>query len=149
VQRAFRILGLFELSKLGLSKESDLYLDNYYNKYEAGKGEKMRQLPLTYIIKTGTRVIFFKEHIEELKDLKKTELFKRVYQVYKFNTTSSDYIYLQNHMDAREDKELGSGAKAIDFSTYQPRVSLTASNFLAALEGRDFEINLDGEIIWR
>jgi hypothetical protein len=150
VHRAFRILGLFELAKLGLSKESDLYLDNYYNKFETGKGEKIRQLPLTYIIKNGLRVIFYKEHIEELKDLNRLELLKRIYRVYKFNSPapSTVYLYCQNHIEARDNEALGNGEKDLDFAKYQARVFLNASKMTAALEGKDFAISLDGEILW-
>jgi CRISPR-associated endonuclease Csn1 len=148
VHRAFRILGLFELAKLGLSKESDLYLDNYYNKFETGKGEKMRQLALTYIIKNGLRVIFYKEHIEELKDLNRLELLKRIYRVYKFNSAPSDYVYCQNHLEARNNDALGKGDNELDFEKYQSRVFLTASKLTAAFEGKDFEIFPDGDLRW-
>jgi CRISPR-associated endonuclease Csn1 len=148
VHRAFRILGLFELAKLGLSKESDLYLDNYYNKFETGKGEKIRQLPLTYIIKNGLRVIFYKEHIEELKDLNRLELLKRIYRVYKFNSAPSDYVYCQNHLEARNNDALGKGDNELNFEKYQSRVFLTASKLTAAFEGKDFEILPDGDLRW-
>jgi CRISPR-associated endonuclease Csn1 len=147
-QRAFRIVGLFELSKLGLNKDSDLYLDSFYNNYEVGKGNKKIILPLISIIKVGTKLIFVKDHIEELKELSKDDLLKRIFNVYKFNMPSSSYVYCQNHVEARDNDILGNGDTEIKFENYQPRVFLSASKFSAAIEGKEFSIKPDGEVIW-
>lgn len=149
-QKAFRIVGLFELAKLGITKESDLYQDNFYNNLETGKGAKKKIMPLTFLIKAGTKVIFYKKHIEELKELPKRDLLKRVFRVYKFNNPapSTVYVYCQNHIEARDNEELGNGDKNLDFDNYQSRVFLNASKFTAAFEGKDFEVMPDGEIKW-
>lgn len=147
-ERAFRIIGLFELAKLGIKSERELFQDNYYKKIEIGRGNNKKEIPLAQILKVGSKVIFYKEHIEELKDLNKKELLQRIYRIYKFNepAPSTVYIYCQNHIEARSNDELGNGEKDLDFNRLQPRVFLGASKFNAALESRDFEITPDGEI---
>lgn len=150
-ERAFRIIGLFELSKLGIRKEQELFQDNYYNKIEAGRGNKKKEIPLVQILKVGTKVIFYKEHIEELKDLPNKELLKRVFRIYKFNepAPSTVYLYFQNHIEARKNDELGNGDKDLNLDAYQSRIFLASSKFTAAVEEKHFEINLDGTINWK
>ena len=57
------------LFKTGFEKESAFYQDKYYNNFEAGKGAKKKHLPLMFILKVGTKIIFYEEHIDELKYL--------------------------------------------------------------------------------
>lgn len=149
--RAFRIVGLFELAKLGIKSESDLFRDNYYNRFESGKGNKKKELPLLKILKVGNKVIFYNEHIEELKELSNKVLLQRVFRVYKFNepAPSTVYLYCQNHLEAKNNEELGNGEKDLKLESYQSRVFLGASKFNAAIEGNHFELNLDGEIKWK
>ena len=151
IERAFRIVGLFELSKLGLKNESDLFKDNYYKSIESGKGKNKTKLHLHSILKVGSKVIFYKESIDELKEISKDLLLKRVFRIYKFNepAPSTVYVYLQNHIEARSNDELGSGEKDLNLEAYQSRVFLGASKFKAAIESIDFEIKPDGMIEWK
>lgn len=151
IERAFRIVGLFELSKLGLTNEMSIFQDNYYKKIETGKGKNKMELPLFKILKVGTKVIFYKEHIEELKDLGLKEVLQRTFRIYKFNepAPSTVYVYLQNQIEARKNEDLGNGDNDLNLNIYQPRIFLVSSKFKAAIEGKHFEINLDGEIKWK
>ncbi|MFZ4798586.1 MAG: type II CRISPR RNA-guided endonuclease Cas9 [Bacteroidia bacterium] len=151
IERAFRIVGLFELAKLGLKNESDLFNDNYYKSMEGGKGKNKINLPLHTILKVGTKVIFYKETIDELKEISKDLLLKRVFRIYKFNepAPATVYVYLQNHIEARTNDDLGGGEKDLSLDIYQSRIFLGASKFKTAIEGKDFEIKPDGEIEWK
>lgn len=151
IERAFRIVGLFELSKLGLKNERDLFNDNYYKSIESGKGKNKLNLPLHTILKVGTKVIFYKESLDELKEVSKDLLLKRVFRIYKFNepAPSTVYVYLQNHIEARSNDDLGGGEKDLNLEGYQSRVFLGASKFKAAIENKHFEIKPDGEIEWK
>lgn len=148
VERAFRIIGLFELSKLGLKNEQELFQDNYYNKIEIGRGNNKKQTPLSQILKVGIKVIFFREHFEELKDLPKKELLQRVFRIYKFNETGAPLIFLQNQIEASPNDKLGDGDTSFNNERYQARLKLVANNFTCAVENKHFEIKLDGEINW-
>ncbi|MCF8428197.1 MAG: hypothetical protein K9H61_14410 [Bacteroidia bacterium] len=149
-ERAFRIVGLYELAGLGIKKEVELYENNYYKSIEAGKGKNKFNLPLTAILKAGAKVIFYNESINELKEISKDELLKRFFRIYKFNepAPSTAYVYFQNHIEARNNDELGGGVKDINLEIYQPRVFLGASKFKAAIEGIHFAINVDGSVNW-
>ena len=149
-ERAFRIVGLYELATLRINKEAELYSDKYYNNIEAGRGKNKKLLSLTNILKVGTRVIFYKENMEELKYLDQKSLLMRVFRIYKFNepAPSTVYVYFHNHIEARKNDDLGNGEKELALHTYQSRLFLGASKFTAAIEGKHFEIKVDGSINW-
>lgn len=149
-ERAFRIVSLFELSGLHLTNFKAIKEEKYYLTIEAGRGKNKKELPLSYIIKTGTKVILFRDNWEELKELQTTELLSRLYIVYKFNepAPSTVYVYLQHHMEARPNELLSNGDNEIIFEKYQPRIFLNASKFTCALEGLHFMIKPDGVIKW-
>lgn len=148
VVKAFRTVGLYELAQLKLGKIDDIKHENYYGSTELGKGKNKVEIRLAHIITIGTKTILYKNDKEELKELAKTDLLNRLYRVYKFNEPSTIYIYLQHHLEARKDEELGTGEKDIAFDRYQPRIFLTAAKFKCALEGKDFNVNPDGSINW-
>jgi CRISPR-associated endonuclease Csn1 len=149
VDRAFRIIGLFELSKLGIRNERELFQDNYYNKIETGRGINKKEIPLLQILKVGTKVIFYKEHIEELKELPNKELLKRVFRIYKFNEMGTPNLFLQNHLEARKNELLDDGDTSFNPASSQYRLKIKADKFNVAIENRHFEINPDGEINWK
>ncbi len=101
---------------------------------------------MTRIFYKGDRVILYKNSLDEVdKNISpKWHLFK----VLKFNNSGSDYIFLQNHIEARPDKELGNGETEFVPEKYQPRLKLTADKFNFLIEGKDFEIRPDGAIKW-
>lgn len=147
--KAFRVVSLFELSLLGLKNEDELYNENGYKSTFMGKGKKVIEAPLNHIIKIGTKCIFYSESIDELKDLSHINLLQRTFRIYKFNDIGvTKYIYLQNHIEARKNEELGNGDGEFKKDTYQSRLMLGANNFNCAIEGKHFEIKLDGEIAW-
>jgi CRISPR-associated endonuclease Csn1 len=149
IERAFRIIGLFEFSKLNYTNELSLYNDSYYNKFETGKGKNKLELPLRNILKAGTKVICYKDNIEELKDLDFKEILQRTFRIYKFNETGAPLIFLQNQIEARSNDKLGDGETIFNFNIYQPRLKLVANNFKVAIENEHFYIKIDGEINWK
>jgi len=150
IQRAFKIMGLYELSQLGLKNENDIFKEPFYNKTTIGKGKKEIELALKHILKVGVKCIFFKENKEELTTLSLIDLLKRTYRVFKFNDMGvTKYIYLQNHLEARKNDELTNGDVNFDPKNYQSRLKLNADNFTCIIEGKDFEINIDGKIVFK
>lgn len=148
IERAFRIVGLFELSKLGLKNETAIYQDNYYNKIETGKGKNKVELPLCKILKVGTKVIFYKEHIEELKDLQHKEVLQRTFRIYKFNEMGTPNLFLQNHLEGRKNEYLDDGSTSFNPSEYQYRLKIKSDKFSCTIEGKHFSITPDGQIKW-
>lgn len=150
-ERAFKIVGLFELSKLKLKNFDAIKKEPFYQTVQIGNGKNRKTISINHVLKVGSKVIFYKEHIEELKGLSKTDIFKRLYRIYKYNepAPSTVYVYFQNHLEARINDELGNGEKEVIFEKYQPRIFLSSSKFQCAIEGKHFEIKPDGEINWK
>lgn len=114
---------------------------------------------LKHIFELGQRVLFYIESKDELKDLGKEDLFKKLYKVYRLADANAQRLLFQHHMEARDDMQLSKdfprdtfGTKGKDgFSKFQldfvaPRLLLTPSNYNFLIEGIDFEFKLDGEI---
>ncbi|MCA6419553.1 MAG: hypothetical protein IM603_10680, partial [Cytophagales bacterium] len=113
--------------------------------------------------KKGTKVIFYKESIDELKDLSHSELSKRIYKVKKF---AGSRITFDFHLEAREDTELtkafltdgkkGKNGFTEDFFDFEKmnggkpwhRLLYTKDYFNFAIEGKHFEIKPDGSMKW-
>lgn len=148
-EKAFRIVGLFELAQLNLNNLSDIKNDNALNKVNLGKGKNIRELQLAEILKVGTKVIFYNQHIEELKDLPYQQLLKRVFRVYKFNEMGTPNLFLQNHLEARKNELMDDGDTNFNSSKYQYRLKIKADKFTCAIEDKHFKIKPDGQINWK
>jgi CRISPR-associated endonuclease Csn1 len=150
VKKTHRIINLFEAKELGIKDSNELFELPDFRLLNKGNGKNNKDFELKSIIKVGMRVLVWKELSEELRDLNKKELLKRLYKVFKFNEIGpTGYIYLQFHKEARTDKELGEGDKIFEPDTEQPRLRFSADNFNCLVEGKDFDITVDGEIIFK
>lgn len=147
VRRAFRLISFFQLAKLRFKTENQFFDNESYKTLEERRGEHTTVLPLSCIIKVGTKVFFYDNNINDLQVLSKKDLYKRLFRVYKFNGPP-DYLFCQHHSEASKNEALGKGDSDLDLTRYQGRVFLTAAKFKAAIEGRDFEVKPDGEIVW-
>ena len=81
---------------------------------------------LTAIVRSGYRVLKWNDSPDELYELSKEELLKRLYVVIKFNATGSNLIYLQHHLIANSNN----------------LEKITSNKFHCLIEHRDFEIEL-------
>jgi len=147
-ERAFKIIGLFELAQSGLKSISTLYNEPYYNTIEVGRGKTKTAIHLKHILQPGTKVIFYKDNKEELIELPEQDLLRRVFRLYKFNEPAPGtiYCYLQNHLEARSNDQLGNGEKDLALEKFQPRIFLGSSKFTCIIEGKNFEVKPDGQI---
>ncbi|WP_339814635.1 hypothetical protein, partial [Zunongwangia profunda] len=114
--------------------------------------KKKTKLPLYAVLKSGQKAIFYKENLEELKDLSEKELSDRMYKMYQFEGDSNK-IKFKHHLisgaNTEINKSLPKGYKeASPFGSFekQPLMRLTAGNWNFAIEGKDFEMDLDGTI---
>jgi len=120
-----------------------------------------KESSLLYIFETGKKVLFY-ELLEELKDLDKKELSKRLYYVKTLFDAKTQRIIFQHHLEARSNDDLLKdfpreqfGTKGKDgFSKFTtdfvaPRLLLSPGNFNFIIEGKDFEMKLDGTIIFK
>ena len=135
IQRAFRLVNYFDIAQLQPQSVSELVSEPEFAMYE-----KNARMPLTAIIKKGTRVLIYKNIPEEVRDLDREELSKRLYVVYKFNAMGTPNIYLRHHLEAR---------KETDCDEKNSFLSLKASNFKALIEHYNFEIDPLGNISFK
>jgi len=148
--KTHRIVNLFEAKQLGIETANELFESHGFKSLTKGREANKKIFELRHIIKVGMHVLMWKESEDELRDLGKKDLLKRLYRVYKFNEISSaGLIYLQYHKEARRDKELGEGDNVFNPGCEQARLRFTANNFNGLIEGKDFKITLDGEIVLR
>lgn len=149
LERKARIISLFDLAnEYNVSNTNEIWNDRALNQTEDG-------ISLKYILKVGQMAIFYSGSREELKGLEKQDLQGRVFRIYKFNEVGTPYIYLQNHIEARSEEELGKlerkkdGYTEFDKDNYQYRLKLKANKLNCIFHGKDFEIKPDGEIIFK
>lgn len=154
IERGFTLLNLFNTSKLNkLSDTNNIEVEKEieYNK----KGDKLQ---LYSILKTGQRVLFFKDNNpEELGELDNTDLIKRLYSIIKFEKDGR--IVFGYHLDSRSDNELKqleveygksiyNGFSIINYENPWPKLKLSLGNLNFLIEGKDFKIQIDGSIKW-
>lgn len=155
IERDYVILNLYNTSKL--LKHSgpnvlEVEKEMVYNK----KGDK---LPLLAILKSGQRVMFYKDdNPEELRELDRSDLMKRLYSIIKFEKDGR--IVFGYHLEARSNnqlkqlesefgKSISNGFTTINFEKPWPRVRLSVGNLDMLIEGLHFEILPDGVINWK
>lgn len=189
--RELEIINLFETAKLKSSGLIDakgkieLYRKDKNNQTIINQNEN-KEIPYC-ILKSGMKVIFYDEKIEELKrqeNEKDSEYKNRLgYRIYKVVKFTGGRLTFQHHLEARNDKELekaypenivfkvdekgkeitygGRGTSgftekvsdSLRYNVYNkcepwPRLLYSVNWLDFAVEGKDFEMKLDGEIKW-
>lgn len=135
---------------------------------EIGKGKNKEFIPLYAIIKSGTKVLLYKENKEELLELSKSDFSKRLYVMNRIYDPNDGRIQFQHHLEARDDKKLleafpeneldlfgnkygkkgKNGFSEINFENPLPRLLLSPGKFSFIIENKDFKITPDGNIIF-
>ena len=123
-------------------------MDVAYNSIEVGRGKNKTIAPLTSILKVGMKVLFYQQHLEELKALPKQQMLQRLFRIYKFNEMGTPNLFLQNHLEARKNELLDYGDTSFNPLTYQYRLKIKSDKFSCAIEGKHFKVEPDGEIKW-
>ena len=134
-KREFRLINYFDVAQLNINNTDQLSAEPEFAFYKDN-----RSMHLKAIIKKGTRVLLYKNIPNEVYDLDREELSKRLYIVYKFNVSGTPNIYLRHHLEARTETEC---------DTKDHYLSLKASNFTAIIENYDFEVDSLGNIIFK
>lgn len=118
------------------TQEGKVVWDSYYTK---------EGFDLIYKLKSGTMVLLYENDRNEIWDLDKRNLQKRLYIITKMKYDGR--IYMMHHQEAREKKDLEekSGSFRIN-EEYRPIIVNSYNQFNALVQGVDFEINDLGEI---
>ncbi|MGD8781324.1 MAG: HNH endonuclease domain-containing protein [Ignavibacteria bacterium] len=155
--RGFRSLNLFQASEL--RRELDIKRDEDFFEPTVCVGRTKKEVPLAIILKPGLKTIFYQNQKDELLELRNSELSNRMYFIKNLFDAQTGRIQFQHHLDSRSDKKLSeafpkekygqrgkNGFSEINFEKPWPRLLLSPINFNFIIEGRDFEIQPDGEI---
>ena len=119
-----------------------------------------KQLSLKYLIRNGVMVLFYQNTKDELKNLSKTSLVKRLYRVIKMQKDGR--ITFKYHQEARNDeyikadyeklkgekapKLLTSGYSSVNYADPYPKLCISVGNMNMCVEGYDFELTVTGDI---
>lgn len=154
VERSLEIISLMDIADLVRAGEIKSINDlEIYREDKNGNKEK----PYA-ILKPGLKVIFYEKNINELLELDKADLNKRIYTIIKFSGTRITFGF---HLDARpeseikkvanemNDKSYATGYSKVDFRNSQPRYLLSRDSLNMAIEGKHFDVMPDGEIVWK
>ena len=142
VERGFKFLNYFDVVSLGIHNVDMLWKEPYFQVID----ENNLKLNLTAIIKAGTRVLMWSQSPEELVGLSDKDLSRRLFVVYKFNLKGANCIYLQNHIEARNEINSNEDYTFYDNTKYQAKLTLVANSFNCLIENRDFVITKMGKI---
>lgn len=156
--RTFEMLNLFNAIKIKQTHPITNPKDFFEPFKEVGRGKNKSKAALKAVLYPGQKVIFYKEKLEELKELSLSELSKRTYKIFSLYGKTTGQVQFQHHLEARADKDITDpnnpqkkliGFSSIDFNNLQSRYLLSPSSFKFAIEEKDFEIKPDGELIWQ
>ncbi|MGB6092337.1 MAG: type II CRISPR RNA-guided endonuclease Cas9 [Moheibacter sp.] len=122
-----------------------------------GRGKKAKEAALKHVFMVGQKVLFFENGKEELKDFENDDLSNRFYFVKNLADAKQGLIRFQHHLEARDDKQLAEDFPVKEFGQrgkngfskfttdfVAPRLLLSTGNFNFIIEGKDFEMKLDG-----
>ena len=145
-RREFRLINYFETAQLNITNPDQLFIEPEFAFYENNKSMRLQA-----IVKKGTRVLLYNNNPDEVQDLDKDQLSKRLYIVYKFNLMGTPNVYLRHHLEARKETDCSASETGTCYSqeSVLSYLSLKASNFQALIEGYHFEIDQLGNIIFK
>jgi CRISPR-associated endonuclease Csn1 len=149
--KAIQILNISEVAEMKFKNDQEYFKEPYYNQLEIGKGNKKDSIPLYTILKTDCKVLFYKDSIEELKYLSENELSQRLYKITQFER-DSNRIKLRHHLIAGIDtdlKKLYKEESTVNLNVRQVFLRLTKAQWNFAIDGKDFEMKLDGSILFK
>ncbi len=151
-------INVFDSTKLSINQNEDSLKDIFKSvePVKIGLGKKAMEGKLIHIFIPGQKVIFFLEDKDELKDLDSETLSKRLYYIKRFHQAERGSIVFQHHLEARNDEELskefgnlGKNGFSLEKFTNEfspPRLLFTPKKDVFIIEGKDFQMNLDGSI---
>ena len=131
--------------------------NNSFTKIETQNGEEFK---LFWTIKPGQHLLLKEYEEEDLKLLLKEDLYNFSNRLYKIETVSPQfskgYLYhyteLKYHIEARADKKdkLPKRSGKINFKNAleNPLLRLNVANTHFLVQGKDFKLAPDGEIVW-
>ena len=110
-------------------------------------------LPLSFVLKPGTMVLFYEESPQEVYSCSCEELSKRLYKVtgLSYTTVKKKYVYgmvsLKHHLESRMSSELKAQKGCWHFKeAYRPMITVSHNQLSFLVEDSDFRLGIDGKI---
>jgi CRISPR-associated endonuclease Csn1 len=154
--RGFKLISLFHVSRL---RETSNELKEMFE-HEIEIQRPKAKVQLKYVLTSGLKVIFYKENISEIQELKNDigAISNRLYIINGFEKDGR--IRLSHHIDSRSDNDLKvleeiygkaywQGFSQVNFENPYPKLKLSKDSLNFAVESYDFEIKMDGVINWK
>ena len=107
--------------------------------------DKKKSFDLSAVLLSGMKVLIWEKTPDELYDMDTQKLSRRLFVVDHFNKPGSIYIYLRNHLEAKDEFKYET---SYNNNVYQSGIMLTPDNFNCLIEGRDFVIGNTGKIVF-
>ena len=151
-----RIIKPYSILEIAQLKDGNSFENIVSPNYEKTIKKVQHIIPLYSILKTNQKVLFYENDIDELVKLNNQELGSRLYLIVKFEDGK---ISLKHHLNSMTEEDVkkemkrlelpDSGASSFNFVKPIPKLRLSKSSFNFAIEGKHFNIMLDGEIKWK
>ena len=97
-----------------------------------------------FALKSGDTILLYKSHSEEVRYMSQSEQSERLYTILGFENPSR--INLKRHLNAKKDNDLGKGESIKNFSNLPEKIRCSVNTLNFLVEGKDFNMNLDGTI---
>jgi len=152
-------VNLFEAIRTSKSIDFENITDLFEHSIDIGR--KKEPAELIHVFQPGQKVLFFIQTREELKELNKSELSKRLYKVKRLYSSTERNIQFEHHLESRTDKQLqvdfsvekgfNKSAGKYGFNRFRtdftaPRLLFKPTKEVFIIEEKDFEFMPDGEI---
>lgn len=110
-------------------------------------------LPLSFVLKPGTMVLFYEKSPQEVYECSYEELSKRLYKVtgLSYTTVQKTYVFgmvsLKFHLESRQSSVLKPQKGCWHFGEiYRPLIVVSHNQLKFLVEGYDFKLGVDGKI---
>lgn len=146
-RKAMHILSIGDLAALNFENDRQFFEEPHYQEIASKEESK---IPLYAVLRSGQKVLFFEKSKEELKDLSKFELSKRLYKIYQFE--GDGRMKFRHHLAAGIDTELKKENKessSLKLNENQVFLRLTKKEWNFAIDDVDFEMKTDGCIVFK
>ncbi|MFA6403764.1 MAG: type II CRISPR RNA-guided endonuclease Cas9 [Salinivirgaceae bacterium] len=139
--KEFKIYSLYDLSENRKFGIEDI------PKKLVSKKNKIH-LVLKQILKTGISILIYDKNIENLKELSKSDIIKRLYIIRGFENDGMRVILVSN-ISAKPDKDLGKGESIKDFNDLPEKIRCGINTLDFLIEGKEFTITNSNTIDFR
>lgn len=141
-EQAYNTISAFDLAKHNQGNSKlELPVEENIVKNKGKKNEIL--IPLSKVLRVNQMVFFYENSPEELKNISKEELNRRLFKITQFE--SDGRIQMRHHAQGGADKDLVKES-SVNFERQVQKLRISLSNVKAVFEGKDFILYPTGKI---